>query len=662
MGSWAEGTTGGSPAPADLSQLSLEDLMSIEVTSVSKKAEKVSDSAAAVYVVTQEDIRRSGVTTIADALRMIPGMHVASINSHIWAISSRGFIDRFANKMLVLIDGRSVYTPLFAGTWWDAQDTLLEDIERIEVIRGPGATMWGANAVNGVINVITKKADQTQGTLVTSDVASGSRLNGALQYGGQTGVTGHFRIYTKYLDHRAFDDASGADGDDAWNQSRTGFRFDREISEKESLAVHGDVYNGFGSQRIRGNSYTAPFEAPVVDNYEYSGSNVLAKWTRADSEDSETTLQMYYDRTERYDIQHIETRNTWDLDFQKRAALSDRREITWGLGYRQTSDSTGNTAYVTFDPLSETDHLLNAFVQEDIALVQEKLRLTLGSKLEHNDYTGFEVEPNIRLLWSPNPRHTMWTAVSRAVRTPTRAEAESVFKLRVLPPGSVALPPGTPDWPIQIDFGSNPDLRSEKLTAYEMGYRFQPKERLSLDVAAFYNVYDDIRTAEMGTPYPAMTPVPHIVVPFHWDNLAGATANGIEVAANWEASRTWKLALGASWLSMDIDCDPSSNDPYTENYVNYSPNQLLSLRSYMDLKYNMSLDTMIYYVGSVPAHHVPSYTRTDVHLGWRPQPGWNVGLVVQNMFDNTHAEFGGTLAEIPMETPRTVYFKITRDY
>jgi iron complex outermembrane recepter protein len=659
---WAEESARPAPATADLSQLPLEDLMNIEVTSVSKKAERVSDSAAAVYVVTQEDIRRSGATSIADALRMVPGMHVASVNSHMWAISSRGFNDRFANKLLVLIDGRSVYTPLFSGTWWDVQDTALEDIDRIEVIRGPGATMWGANAVNGVINIITKRAADAQGLMLTSDAGSGSRITGALRYGGVMGTNGHFRVYTKYLDRRDFLDASGDNADDSWNQSRTGFRVDRDISDTDSLTVHGDVYNGSGFQRIRGNSYVAPFEAPVIDNYQYAGSNVLARWTRTRSESSETALQVYYDRTDRQDIQHTEARNTWDLDFQRRFSPSTRRDVTWGLGYRLTWDDTANTAYATFDPSSKADHLLNAFVQEDLTLVEKKLRLTLGSKIEHNDYTGYEVQPNARLLWSPDEHHTLWTAVSRAVRTPTRGEEYSTLVLKILTPGSVTLPPGTPDWPIEVDFTNNPNLDSEKLTAYEMGYRFQPRNDLSFDLSAYYNFYRDIRTVEPGNPYAVMTPVPHLVVPYKWGNLATARTHGVELAANWELSRSWKLALGYSWLNMHMDQDPSSHDPYIKNYGGNSPTDMLNLRSYVNLQNNLSLDTMAYYVNSVPAHSVPSYVRLDMRIGWKPRPDWDLSLIAQNMFDSSHPEFGGTLSEIPMQVPQTMYLKLTREY
>lgn len=639
----------------DLTQLSLEDLMNLEVTTVAKKAEKLTESAAAVYVVTAEDIRRSGVTNIADALRMVPGMHVASTNAHTWAISSRGFNDRFANKMLVLIDGRSVYTPLFSGTWWDAQDTLLDDVDRIEVIRGPGATMWGANAVNGVINIVTKKATDSHGLLFTSDSGSADKVMGALRFGGRSGATGDYRVYARYFDRNNFVDALGDDADDQWGQSRVGFRMDRDLSDTDCVTFQGDTYTGYGSQRLRENLYVSPYQPPVVDDYSYSGTNVLARWTRTRSEDSESSLQFYMDRTNRDDLQHVESRTTWDLDFQKRDALSPRRQLVWGFGYRLTSDDTDNTTYVEFDPLKRTDQLLSGFVQMDQTLVDRKLRLTVGSKVEHNDYTGIEIQPSARLLWTLDGNHTLWAAASRAVRTPNRGEADAIITLRVLPPGPEHLP-------YAVKFVGSEDFGSEKLDAYELGYRFQPSRRLSVDLATFYNVYQDLRTLEPETPYVSMTPVPNIVVPFRWGNLGEAHNFGVELSSNWQVNKSWKMALGYTWHKMNVELEESSHDTYTRNASISSPRSEINLRSYLDLSDSFALDTMAYYVSAIPAHHVPGYVRLDMRLGWRSSEDTEFSFVVQNLLDSQHQEYGGTLSELPMEVPRTMYLKLTRKY
>jgi len=450
------------PTP-DLAETSLETLMNIEVTSASKKQEKLSQTAAAIYVITQEDIRRSGATSIPELLRMVPGSDVAHIDANKWAISARGLNEQFADKMLVLIDGRTVYTPLFSGVYWDVQDTLLEDIDRIEVIRGPGATLWGANAVNGVINIITKQAKDTQGSLLTSGGGNQERGFGAVRYGGKLGDRGHYRFFAKYFNRDAFARSSGDNAVDGWNILREGFRTDWKVTDQDSLTIQGDFYNGSAGVEVPGvASLSPPTTGSLDDRTHLVGGNLLGRWHRAFSDRSDTTLQMYYDRADRRDILLGEVRHTIDLDFGHHLAVGNRHDILWGLGYRFTGDQTTGSLTFSFNPSSRSDNLYSTFAQDEINLVPARLRLTLGTKLEHNNYSGLEIQPNIRLLWTPHPHHAIWAAVSRAVETPSREEANARINKAafVRADGTTRL---------VSEFG-NPGLPAEAVLANEFGY------------------------------------------------------------------------------------------------------------------------------------------------------------------------------------------------
>ena len=453
---------------AQLKELSLEELMDIEVTSVSKRPERLSETASAIQVITQEDIRRSGATRLPEALRLASNLEVAQIDSRRWAISARGFNSPFSNKLLVLIDGRTVYTPLFAGVFWDVQDTLLEDIDRIEVISGPGATLWGANAVNGVINIITKDAKDTQGTLLAGGGGTELRGFGGVRYGGAVAPNFRYRIYGKYFDRDGTVLPDGRDASDDWHQGQGGFRMDWDASESDVFTVQGDGYDGRISQA-------------GADAIDVSGANVIGRWSHTFYEGSELTLQLYYDRTHR-DIpgEVSEDLDTYDVDFQHRFPLGERHDIVWGLGYRLIEDDVGNSPAVAFLPPQVSRQWFSGFVQDEIALVKDRVHLTLGTKIEHNDYTGFEFQPSGRLAWRLSEQQILWSAISRAVRTPSRIDRELFLRV------------DDPD--LRIDGG--PDFESEELLAYELGYRVQPFSRLGLSLAAYYNDYDDLRSRE----------------------------------------------------------------------------------------------------------------------------------------------------------------------
>jgi iron complex outermembrane receptor protein len=624
----------GQPSPADLTKLSLEDLMNISVSSAAKKDQKLGEAAAALYVITQEDLRRTGATTIADALRMVPGMEVAQINANSWAISARGFNSRFANKLLVLMDGRSVYTPLFSGVFWDVQDTLLEDIERIEVIRGPAGTLWGANAINGVINIITKNARETQGGLLTGGGGSHEQGFGSVRYGASIGADAHFRVFGKYFDRGGFPGGgTGSHRHDDWNFGRGGVRVDWDASKRDSLTFLGDFYDGSVGERLPVSTFVPPFSRAAGGQFPVSGGSLLGRWNRSISESSDLKLQMYYDRTMRRSPVHKETRDTVDWEFQHRFVPNASHEIIWGTSYRYTVDDIQNTPTITFSPASRGDHLFSAFIQDDLPLIENRLRLTLGSKFEYNSYTGFEMQPNVRVLWNPHEHHTLWAAVSRAVRTPSRFEhtIEGIFS--IAPPLTATCPALVP---CETRVLGNKKFGSESLIAYEIGYRTQLTPRVSVDIATFYHDYRDLRTTELGTPFPAATPVPHLVVPLSFHNKMHGHGYGIELSSTWNATEFWKVNLGYTFLRIGLQLDRTSRDTLSIATEGDSPQNQFHIRSYLDLPYRLSLDSALYYVDSVPNQRVPAYTRADVGIGWSPLKNFEARLVGQNLFDSSH--------------------------
>lgn len=635
----------------ELSKLDFEELMNIEITSVSKKAQKVSEAAAAIFVITNEDIQRSGVTSIPEALRMVPGLEVARIDASTWAITCRGFNGRFANKLLVLMDGRSIYTPLFSGVFWDVQDTLLEDLDRIEVIRGPGATLWGANAVNGVINIITKQAKDTQGGLVTAGVGTEERGLGSVRYGGKLNDDTYYRVYAKYFDRDSAVDVSGHDGADEWHVLRGGFRMDWEPANSNSLTLQGDIYDGDAGQRLSVTSLTAPYTRTFDEDTEITGAYLLSRWKRTISDNSDIMLQLYYDRTERNTAVMDESRDTFDIEFQHQFSLSERQEFIWGLGYRFTSDDIDNTFSLSFYPDNRDDNLFSAFLQDEIMLIEDRLHLTLGSKFEHNDYTGFEIQPSVRLIWTPYRQHSVWTAVSRAVRTPSRAEEDVRINQKVFP--------GSP--PRVVSLFGNHDFDSEELIAYELGYRVQLMDRLSLDIAAFYNDYDDLRTEEPGEPFPETSPSPpHLVIPYTAGNKMKGETYGIELAADWRVLDWWRLQAAYTYLQMQLHLDGDSRDMRSVSAEGESPHNQVSLRSSMDLTRDLDFDLWLRYVDNLPSQDVGSYITLDARLGWKLYKDIELSVVGQNLLDSHRLEFEPEILDTyPTEVERSVYGKIT---
>ncbi len=653
MAGWPPGEVKAEKISNDLEKLTLEELMSIKITSVSKKEEKLSKSPAAIYVITQEDIRRSGVTSIPEALRMAPGLEVAHLDANKWAIASRGFNSRFASKLLFLIDGRTVYSPVFSGVYWDVQDTMMEDIERIEVIRGPGATLWGANAVSGIINIITKKAKDTQGGLITAGGGSEERGFGGVRYGGKLGEAAYFRVFAKYFNRDDFVDASGTAGADDWDAARGGFRMDWDISKGDNLTLQGDYYDGGSGQSLtRSTSLTAPYTETSYDEVQVDGANILGRWNHVFSGGSDMTLQLYFDHARRENVTYSQNINVFDLDFQHTFAWGDRQEIIWGMGYRLISNKFKDTFTLSFDPLDQTDHIVNMFVQDDITLIEDLVQLSVGSKFEFNSFTGFEFQPGARILWTPHQHHSLWASISRAVRTPSIIEDSSHLNAAVFPGGRGST--------ILMSLMGNPDFESENLLSYELGYRLQPVDTVYLDFATFFHDYKNLQSLEEGSPYFESTPSPpHLVLPLQFDNKMSGETYGVEMAATWDIFDFWKVNAGFTWFRMHLHLDPSSKDTTLEATEGHSPEYRWHIRSYLDLPYNLEFDAALYFVDNLESLNITSYTRLDLRLGWNPLKNVEVSLALQNLLDSQHQEFNATGGIAPTEVQRSVYGKVT---
>jgi iron complex outermembrane receptor protein len=640
-----------SPTP-DLTVMSIEDLMNVEVTSVSKKEQKLSQAAAAVYVITQDDIRRSGATNIPDVLRMAPGVDVAQIDGHIWAISIRGFGDRFTDKVLVLIDGRSVYTPTSSGVNWDQQNVPLEDIERIEVIRGPGGTVWGANAVNGVINIITKSAKATHGGLVTAAAGTNGNAQGLIQYGGVIGPKGSYRVFGNYVNTGNTTAADGTPAPDNWHTSQGGFRTDWDLSRRDALTVQGDLMGIHAGETDNVTFFNAlPLQATVNSKTTVAAGNILGRWIRTLSPRSDISLQAYYDAYNRYDEGGLERRKTFDLDFHHHFAAGSRHDIVWGLGYRVTSDDLAPQFAVMYTPQQRTDHLFSAFIQDEIKLTNS-LWLTLGSKIEHNGYTGREFEPSSQLVWTPTKRQTIWISVARAIRQPARSDTDIQIAAAAFPVdnGNFAL----------LELFGDPQREAERLLAYQVGYRAQVNKRLSFDVAGFSNFYSNVQTTESGDSFFSATPgPPHLVIPLTFNEEAHAWTYGGEVFANWNVTKRWRISPGYAFIHLEARPDPNSNDATVTQLGGSTPHHKFEIRSLLNLPHNLDLDSAFYHVGSLPTSGVSSYDRFDSRLGWRAGEHTEFSIVGQNLLTPRHTESQDAFGLNHTQVKRSVYGKIT---
>jgi iron complex outermembrane receptor protein len=650
--------------------------MNMEVTLVSKREQVVSRTPAAVYVITQEEIRRSGMSSIPELLRLVPGFQVGRIDSSKWAISARGFSGRFADKLLVMVDGRTVYSPLFSGVYWELLDTLLADIERVEVIRGPGATMWGANAVNGVVNIVTKKARDTQGAYAAVQSGNIDLGIGEFRYGGKLGmgkrVEGHWRGYTKYL-KRNHTSLLGLDpvrtpAGDEWSSMRTGFRTDFAVSKRDTLSFTGDLTEV--QPRTR---YQLPGEPPhytrQVDERASAGAGfVQGLWEREDKvTGTATKLQAFFDHTHRKTALIEDSRDTVNLDLQQRRRVwtGSRfgHELMWGAGFGLSTSGTTATPYARMTPASRTDPLFTVFLQDEISLSPEVWSVAVGAKVEHNNYTGLEVQPSARLLWTPGKRHTLWAALSRAVSTPARADHD-IF-------ATVASYPDPRGIPIAVTLAGNPNLPAEKIISAEAGFRWQTRRVITLDLALFRSSYDDVFSTEMTAP---IFREGLIEAPLRIDKGVYGTTWGGELSMLWKVRPWWKLSGSYTRLALDLHQRSWSNGADYLRFRRESPDHQAQVRSYLDLPGGFEIDMALYAVGDLgpapPPGIIPvlrpslrRYQRYDARLGWRSRSGIEVSTGTQDSLDPRHPEFFSELpGAVPTEVGRSFYVRLGRRF
>ena len=632
----------------DLTELSLEELMNVEVTSVSKKSQSKTSTASAITVITSEDIRRGGFTVIPEALRTVPGLSVGRVDANRWAISARGNAGLFANKLLVLIDGRSVYTPVFGGTFWDAQDYPIEDVERIEVIRGPGGTIWGANAVNGVINIITKNAKDTQGGLLSA--YGGSREAGVTgRVGAKIGENTHYRVYGRGFGFSDYDVDDSYDGNDEWRQGRFGLRVDSELTDVDTLRVSADYFIEDNEQGVFNPAFVPTFRNI---HYNQSGGNILVNWNRKLSDDSNFQVKGYYAGEDREFLVE-ETRHTADIEIQHDFVPWENVSVTSGANYRYSTNHISGTSVgvpLTLDPNDEHFHIASGFAQVQWDLFDDKLSLIAGTKLGYNSWSDFEYQPSGRFIVKPTDGHAIWGAVSRAVRTPTQAERSIALTLPV--------PPAFPPFPTVVN--GNLDTRSEDLLAFELGYRFFALERFNAEVSLFWNEYEN------GTSFGFAAPPPPAVV-LDFGNETELTVRGVEAEVNFLPMPWWRIKMAYSYL--DIDEDIGSTAVSFGKTKHDNPQHQFNVEAFFDLPKGFEFDIAIFYVDGLPGttptaetDNVEQYVRLDLRLGYKPYDWLELSLVGQNLTDRRHYEGDDFTLGQSTQVPRSGYAKVTLNF
>lgn len=643
-------------ADSDLTQFSIEDLMQLKVVSATKTEQSLQDTAAAVFVITADDIRRSGATSIPEVLRLAPGVEAAQIDASRWSVTIRGFGGRFANKLLVLVDGRSVYTPLFSGVHWEVQGPPLEEIARIEVIRGPGGSLWGTNAVNGVINIITKHPQDTPGGLVSLAVGDQERVNAGVQYGGKLGEQAHYRLYGQFAERAGLAMRDGRDAGDNWRIGKGGFRLDWKPMADDAVTVQGELYQAdfdqnFGLFGLTPPNYLDHVLAPV----KATGGSVQARWERRLSADSKWALQAYYQFEDRSDPLYIADLDTFDLDFQHSFALGERQEIVWGLGYRHNRDQFADTSISQVRPLEWSAGQFSAFIQDQLELLPDRLSLIGGLKVEHNPFTGWEWQPSLRALWTPQSDHRVWAAVSRAVRTPSRGEWDAAqVNLLTFPPSELS-----GGLPMVVAYLGSHALQAEELMAYEIGYRLRWSERVSTDATLFRHDYDRLVTSDLSTPGLELTPTPHMLLPITLTSAGASEKTGFELAADWGPNHQWRLRFAYAYLDSELGRNADSlASIYSSGhrqqfslFASWSPRQDLELDfwwRYVDIQ-----ETNL--MSAIGLGEVDPYASLDLRLGWRPRKDLELSLVGRNLLEGRHLEVVQEAFGFPVEVERSVY-------
>jgi iron complex outermembrane receptor protein len=635
---------------AEESDANLNLAFNPQVMSLSKKKESAFDSPSATYVLSSEDIRRSGVTSIPEALRLVPGVQVARLNGHSYAITVRGFERQFSNKLLVMIDGRTIYTTLFSGVFWDEQDYVLEDIDRIEVIRGPGGTIWGANAVNGVINIITKNSSQTKGFYASQTLGDNDRTITEFRYGGENKSKDSYRLYAKTNYRKGLDQyGSGLKNNDSNLNNRTGFRYDISSIKNHNISIKGDLYNSVAK------NYFAKLTDPNITDKSSLGANVIFGWDNKISKKSKTSFNSYLDYQDLELPFFRRVSKTLDVDFQNFLSITSNNQVTWGLGYRQMQDEIksspdfiSSSSLISYNPSWRNDQLFSGFLQDKISI--DNFAIIIGSKFEKNDFTGFEYQPNAKFVYYPARNQTLWSSISRAVRTPTRGEDDIKIKTS------------------NIDVYQGKDTyKAENMIAYEAGYRIKPTYQSMIDISTFYNKYSKLRTWEGPKNSTAIV-----------DNLGSGDSHGFEITGKWQVNN--KLLLEASYDYLKLNTRISSGSTDATSIVSstdslkisegQSPRNQFRFRSFYNLTSNIELDNMIYFVDALPTGSgnpinqkgIPSYLRIDARLGYQPTKSWDLSIGIQNILDHRHREFKPSMFNRQTEIGRMFYVKAVWQY
>jgi len=628
--------------------MDLSELLNMEVTSAAKKSQKLSESANAIFVITQQDIQRSGATHVADVLRMVPGLQVSRVNSSNYRVSVRGgFNGIFVNKLLVLVDGRSVYNAQIAGTLWDSLDVLLEDIERIEVIRGSGGALWGANAVNGIINIISKSAQDTQGYLVTTGAGTVEEGFIRLRYGGELNDSTSFRVYGKTSQR---DDLEHGVQPDRGQMQQAGFRIDNDISSNSALMVQGDIYRSENGDM----DWTT---GAALDSH-LLGKNILARWTYDNTENSKWTGQFYYDFSSQSRPVYGVDNHILDFELQHQWRVSDSQEFLWGLGYRWLYSAIDQNSLLSRNPLGQHDEVLSGFIQSETHFFDHKARLIVGTKLEHNDYTGVEVQPNIRFLWSPNDERTYWGAISRTVRTPAQVSSSILASYDLFPAANPLYP-----IPVNVQLVGNDQLHAEFSAAYEFGFRQQWKDNISWDTTLFYNDYKGLITRTI-TPIPDLDNGRYIFLSNYYHGMDAKTY-GIETSLNWFSA--WgKTQLSYHFINIETDTYPHVVSTFADTEEE-TPEHQISLRHHFNLGNGWESDWWFRYTsdatGTNNGYDVDGYMSLDIRLAWQVDTHLELSVVGQNLLDKHHPEYyTSTFTPLVTEVPRSIYGQVKLEF
>jgi iron complex outermembrane receptor protein len=636
-----------SPGP-DLSLMSIEDLMRIEITSASRKEQPAADVAAAVFVITHDDIRRSGMTTLPDVLRLVPGVDVAQINSNKWAVSVRGFNGLYANKLLVLVDGRSVYNRIFSGVLWDAEDLMLDDIDRIEVIRGPGAAIWGANAVNGVINIVTKATAETQGVLVRVD-GGRSGDQGAVRYGGTVGAT-HYRLYSQWTGRDQSLISPGVRANDASHSVTTGFRAD-STKQSGALMFEGDFTAGQARAMWPNlNAQTAALEPIANEPSDVRAGHLLGRWTHARNGGASLQIQSFLDVSARHEPIANYDRHTFDVDTQYHAALGAHQDLVAGAGYRFTGDTFVGHMGFSMTP-AEASSLLTAFMQDEIELFRNRIAVTLGSQVQYDSDYGAGVQPTARVMWKALPHQRFWTATSRALRTPSLYERGIRLDSPPVPSAS--------GLPLFVTALGNPAVKTENLVDAEAGYRLEIGTGGSIDVTGYVARYDHLRTSEVAAPIVQFVPSPQILVTSEFGNQLQATTRGLEVAGHWMPVPAWRFDGSYTAFHITPRLAAASQDPTAASGDGNAPRAQWQARSVFSPGTRVTLNVAIFRVGQLEQFHVKAYTRGDISAEWRFANSLSAMAIGQNLFAAAHPEFGtGSSFLLVTQVPRSVGLRL----